>query len=194
MLDTRVLAPIAYLGSFALAAPALESAFQQHGVFLSTTVCNVESGTLPTQLALCNARDALDIVARKALPPFYSMVSLSSSSVQSALHSATYSARFSEVLREAGSVVSQARIRSGAGAGAGQWLEATPIIPSLRFRAPLFVTALRVRLGLPHPCLANYVACASGHPLDPLGIQLLRCARAHFIARLYAGCGLPHHM
>ena len=29
----------------------------------------------------------------------------------------------------------------------------------------------------PHPCLAIYVACACGHPLDPLGIHLLRCAR-----------------
>ena len=59
----------------------------------------------------------------------------------------------------------------------GHWLQATPIIPSLRFPAPLFATALRVRLGLPHPCPANYVACACGHPLDPLGIHFLRCAR-----------------
>ena len=56
-------------------------------------------------------------------------------------------------------------------------MQATPIIRSLRFPAPLFVTALRVRLGLPHPCLASYETCACGHPLDSLGTHLLRCAR-----------------
>ena len=61
--------------------------------------------------------------------------------------------------------------------GAGHWLQATPILPFLRFPAPLFVTALRLRLGLPHPCLATYAACSCGHPLDPLGTHLLRCAR-----------------
>ena len=38
------------------------------------------------------------------------------------------------------------------------------------------MTALRLRLGLPHPCLATYAACSCGHPLDPLGTHLLRCA------------------
>ena len=93
------------------------------------------------------------------------------------LHVATYAARFEEVLVGAGSSGSQARIRSTTGAGAGHRLQATPLLPSLRFPAPLFATALRLRLGLPHPCLATYAACLCGHSLDPLGIYLLRCAR-----------------
>ena len=44
----------------------------------------------------------------------------------------------------------------------------------LRF---LFVTALRLRLGLPYPCLATYAACSCGHLLDHLGTHLLRCVR-----------------
>ena len=39
------------------------------------------------------------------------------------------------------------------------------------------MTALRLRLGLPHPCLTTYAACSCCHPLDPLGTHLLRCAR-----------------
>ena len=56
-------------------------------------------------------------------------------------------------------------------------MQATPLLPSLRFLAPPFVTALRLRLGHPHPCLRTYTACARGHQLDPLGTHLLRCAR-----------------
>ena len=69
------------------------------------------------------------------------------------------------------------RIRSTSYAGPGHWLQATHIFPSLRFPAPLFVKALRLRIGLPHPCLAKYTACSSGHPLDPPGTNLLRYAR-----------------
>ena len=57
-----------------------------------------------------------------------------------------------------------------------------PILPSLRFPAPLFVTTLRLRLGLPHPCLATYAACSCGHPLDPLGTHLLRTS-SHDVVR-----------
>ena len=39
------------------------------------------------------------------------------------------------------------------------------------------MTAFRLRLVLPHPCLATYAACSCGHPLDPLGTHLLRSAR-----------------
>ena len=39
------------------------------------------------------------------------------------------------------------------------------------------MTALCLRLGLPHPSLAAYAACSCGHPLDLLGPHLLRCTR-----------------
>ena len=56
-------------------------------------------------------------------------------------------------------------------------MQATPIITSFRFLASLFLTTLLLRLGLPHPCLASYVACACGHLLDSLGTHLFRRAR-----------------
>ena len=56
-------------------------------------------------------------------------------------------------------------------------MQATPILSSLRFPAPIFVTALRLCFGLPHPCLTTYTACSCGHTLDPRGTHLLRCAR-----------------
>ena len=81
LLSTRDLSPIAYLGSFALSALALESAFQQHGESLSILVRNVEMGTLPTQLALREARHVLHARACEVLPPFDSLVSPSSTPV-----------------------------------------------------------------------------------------------------------------
>ena len=61
--------PIAFLGSFALAAPALQLAFQQHGESLGP-ILRDELGALPTKRALCDARNELDPKARKVLPPF----------------------------------------------------------------------------------------------------------------------------
>ena len=52
LLNTTVLAPITFLGSFALAAPALESDFLQHDESLGPILCNVELGALPTHHAL----------------------------------------------------------------------------------------------------------------------------------------------
>ena len=94
-----------------------------------------------------------------------------------ALHVATYAARFDEVPVGVGSFGSEARIRYTSGAGAGLWLQTTPILPSLRISASLFVTPFCLRLGLPHPCLATYATCSCSHQLDPLGIHLLRCVR-----------------
>ena len=67
MLSTTVLAPIAFVGSFALAAPALQSAFQQHGESFGPILRDAELGALPTQRALCAARDELHPKAREAL-------------------------------------------------------------------------------------------------------------------------------
>ena len=145
------------------AAPTFQSAFQQHDESLGPILRDVELGALPTQRALCAVRNELDPKAREVLPPFDVLVSTPPPRLQAALHVATYAARFEEVLAGAGLAVSHARIRSTSGAGAGHWLEATPILPSLRFPAPLFVTALRLRLCLPHPCLATYAACSCGH-------------------------------
>ena len=102
-----------------------------------------------------------------------------------ALPVATYVVRFDEVLAGAGSFGPEVRIRSTSDAGAGHWLKATPILPSLRFPAPLFVTTFNLRLGLPQPYLATYMVCSRGHPLDPLGTHLSRCARASELTSSY---------
>ena len=65
LLSTTVLAPIVFLGSFALAAPALQPTFQHHGESLGPILRNFELGALPTQRALCTARNELDPKARK---------------------------------------------------------------------------------------------------------------------------------
>ena len=94
----QTLAPIAFLGSFALAVSALQSALQQHCESLGPILRNVELGALPTQRALCAARDELDPKAREVLPPFDVSVSTPPPRLQAALHVATCAARFDEVL------------------------------------------------------------------------------------------------
>ena len=81
-----------------------------------------ELGALPTQPALCAARNELDPKAREVLPPFDVLVSTPPPRLQTTLHIAAYAARFNEVLAGAGSSGSQARIRTTSGAGAGHWL------------------------------------------------------------------------
>ena len=124
--------PISHERSFALAAPAIESAFQEHGESLGPILRDVGLGAVPTQPALCATRNELHPKAREVLPPFDSLVSTPSPWLEVALHVATYAARFDEVLARAGSSSLQARIRSTSGTGAGHWLQATPILPSLR--------------------------------------------------------------
>ena len=75
LLNTTVLAPIAFLGSFALAASALLSDFQQHGESLGPILRDVELGALPPRRTLCAARNELDPKAREVLPPFDVLVS-----------------------------------------------------------------------------------------------------------------------
>ena len=49
LLTTKVLAAISFLGSIALAAPALESTFQRHGESLGPILRDVKLGALPPQ-------------------------------------------------------------------------------------------------------------------------------------------------
>ena len=100
LLNTTLLAPIACLESFALAVPALQSAFQQHDESPDPILHDVELGALPTQRALCAARNGLHPKAREVLPPFDVLVSNISPRLEVALHVATYAARFDEVLEE----------------------------------------------------------------------------------------------
>ena len=102
LLSFTNLAPIAFLGSFARAAPALQSPFEQHGESLGPILRDVELGAIPTQRTLCAARNKLD--PEEALPPFDVLVSTPTHRLQAALHVATYATRFDEVLAGADSL------------------------------------------------------------------------------------------
>ena len=86
-----------------------------------------------------------------------------------------------EALRESvGDSEGRARLLSESAVGAGAFLGVVPIMQSLRFTHKCFVTALRIRLGLPHPSIAGIRRCECGEEL-PQGIlagqHLLRCSR-----------------
>jgi hypothetical protein len=177
LLRNTTRAPMAFLGAFSLIASALTPVFQQHGGVLGPLLCDVEGGAYPTQIALRAARDLLVSQAIEVLPSFATLVATPPPSLQATLGEATYAAQFVELLGGCDSASSRARLRSCSGAGAGHWLLATPILPSLRISSPHFITAVRVRLGLPHPCLTSYEVCSCGHSMDALGTHLMRCAR-----------------
>eukprot|EP00898_Chlorokybus_atmophyticus_P004722 jgi/Chlat1/5250/Chrsp33S00386 len=66
------------------------------------------------------------------------------------------------VLAEGASADWKARRLSASGVGAGAWLTAMPLFPALQLSADVFRTALRIRLGLPHPILAAVARCLCG--------------------------------
>ena len=113
------------------------STFREHGESLGPILRDEELRALTTQRALRVAGNELHPKAREVLPPFDGLVSTPPPGLQAALLVATYAARFDEVLAGASPSWSKARLRSTSGAGAGHWLQATPILPSLRFPAPL---------------------------------------------------------
>ena len=177
LVRTRVLAPVAFIGSYALAAPALASAFQQHGLSFGPFFSTVDEGGLRTQIVLREARELLHPTARAALPPYATLAVASIPHLQPTLLDATHAAAFEVLVASTDLATSRARLRSASGPGAGHWLQASPIIPSLRIPLPLFLTAVRLRLGFPHPCLATYDTCACGNSMDALGTHLMRCSR-----------------
>ncbi|CAM9349313.1 unnamed protein product, partial [Heterosigma akashiwo] len=68
----------------------------------------------------------------------------------------------------------KARIRSAAGPGAGNWLEARPVTQAMTMSNPAIGTAFRWRFGLPlshDPSLR----CLCGQPVDALGDHFQLC-------------------
>jgi len=50
--------------------------------------------------------------------------------------------------------------------------------PSLSI-SPFFFTTFCMRLGLPHPSIANIPRCVCTHPIDPMGIHFLHCVHGN---------------
>ncbi len=175
--STARTAPAAFLGSWSRSTSMLSSRIPS----LSDAVTvGVETGGLHFQTALRAARDALPASARQLLPPFHQLGLGAVPDIQAQLTRAI-EMEAAEVLRESMEDSSgRVRLLSESGVGAGAFLGAVPCMQSLRFTHECFTTAVRLRLGLPHPALAGIRRCECGEELSEgiaAGQHLLRCSR-----------------
>ena len=172
------IAPVAYLGSWALVASALATRFHQsYQPILTEVIASVEDSQLPFQCALRDARALLPEIARDAIPPFESLLISPPEHVQQRLSDKLASSTFDQLVADVPTDEARARLRSVAGPGAGAWITASPIIVSLQMAPDLYTTAIRTRLGLSHPGLQGHLTCICGHSMDAQGTHLLRCPR-----------------
>ena len=175
--STSEIAPAALLGSWCRSASMVVCRFPSLSRAVTT---DVETGGLPFQAALRAARDVLPASARQLLPPFHQLGLQAIPDIQERLTRAIEMER-AEALRESvGDSVGRARLLSQTAPGAGAFLTAVPLMQSLRFTHECFRTALRTRLGLPHPAIAGVRRCECGEELQEgilAGQHLLRCGR-----------------
>jgi hypothetical protein len=165
------------LGSWCRSASLVVSRFPS---LSSAVTTDVETGVLPFQSALRASRDALPALARQLLPPFHQLGLQAVQDIQERLTRALESERAEGLRESVGDSEGRARILSESAVGAGAFLGATPVMQSLRFTHECFVTAVRIRLGLPHPAIAGIRRCECGEEFGEgiLAVQhLLRCSR-----------------
>ena len=118
--------------------------------------------------------------------------SLSSTPVQSLPYTATYSARFEEVVYGRAQKCLRLGFKPPGLLERDTWLQATPIIPSLRISPSHFVTSHRL---LPSVSCKLCGVCM-WPPVSPFGHSSFTCCAwelAHFLASLCARRTLPHH-
>jgi hypothetical protein len=68
---------------------------------------------------------------------------------------------------------------SCSGLKVGVWLKVQPIFLGFQLTSLVFSTTFRIRLGLPHPSIASIPQCMCTHPIDYMGIHLLRCVHGN---------------
>eukprot|EP00898_Chlorokybus_atmophyticus_P000542 jgi/Chlat1/1489/Chrsp12S00110 len=170
--STALHAPAAFLGGWASVAALLRRRFTvpADAVFLAA-VDGVDDGELPFRQDLKSACGWLPPEARPLLP---SMARTVSTKLQESL-STKVDARVLAVFEDGATTDDTARRLSASGVGAGAWLTTMPLFPALQLSADVFRTALRIRLGLPHPILAAVERCLCGVTLTTEGTHLLRC-------------------
>jgi hypothetical protein len=86
---------------------------------------------------------------------------------------------FSSMLSNGTSKAHCARILSCFGPRASVWLINQLIFPAFQLYSLIFCTSLWTRLRPPHPSIASIPRCVWTHPIDPMGIHLLRCAHGN---------------
>ncbi len=96
-------------------------------------------------------------------------------SILECLHHHTFSNMFSNGT----STSHHTQILSCSSPRVGVWLVIWLIFPTFWLSSPIFCTTFRMWLGLPHPSIACMLWCVCTHPIYPMGIHLLCCARGN---------------
>ena len=170
-------APVAFLSSWAQVAPSLSRRFTVNVAEESTlaqAVREAGAGALPFQRSLQGTFALLPTPLQEQLPDAAALGFATTTLTPANLTAAIWSFAFEEALVAADSTEELARIRSVAAPGAGAWLHALPSHARTTFRDAEFLTALRLRLGIPDPVWTG-LPCLCHQEVDPSDDHILRC-------------------
>ena len=167
------IAPTAFLGAWAQSAHLIQAMFGRCPV-VSDFLHHVETypGSLANHLRTCHRSCE---AALPDLPSFQAMAAASTSNIQAAWSTKMETAKADALMGEATTAHDRARLLCVRQPMAGLWLADGVLSWDAIFPHEAFLTAVRLRLGLPHPGMQNIPRCTCGADVDPLGLHHLHC-------------------
>ena len=167
-LDTS--APFAYLSSWATSAHLIPAMFSDHpdvGFF----VRNPKDVNPDDHLVACHsaAETTTDV------PSFSAMVAGPYTNIQATCMEKVASSKLESLTSLVDTPQDQARILSVSQKYAGLWLTEGVQCWKSKWSHENFLTAVRLRLGLPHPSMQEILTCTCGKEVDNLGYHHLHC-------------------
>ena len=174
LVPPTIVAPAAFLGAWALSASRIPTLFPGDAPVLSF-VQDAGTGPHPLQ-AYLQTQWTLFQTLLPHIPPLADMQAAPLTKFQ-----ATCSTRHADVLagnylHTLPNAAAKARFRSVAGPHAGAWLHSGGGIEGLCLENEVFITAVRLRLGLPHPGVRGLEVCTCGAAVDRQAHHLLHCS------------------
>jgi len=123
------------------------------------------------------ACDLLPPLACACFPPFEQLIGQQMVQPQDSILEHLHHNTLSIMLFDRTSEAHCAQILSCSSSRVGTWLTTWPVFPTFQLSSSNFYTTLYTWLGLPHPSIVGIPWCV--HPIDLMGIHLLRCAHVN---------------
>ena len=173
LVPPALVAPAAILGSWALSAARIPTLFPGDTQVL-TYVQTAGDGSLPLQTYLQRQWSIYHELLPN-LPPLSDMQAAPITKFQATCSSRRVDVLAGAFLAQLPSAAHQARFRSVFGPQAGAWLHSGGGVEDLALPHDVFITAARLRLGLPLRGIYRTTVCPCGAPVDRIGHHLLHC-------------------
>ena len=161
------MAPFAFLSSWAASAHLISVMFSEH-----PAIVQFLRDPSYTPLTVCHEQ-AESITSN--VPSFSDMVAGPYTNIQATCMEKMAQTKMDSLISSASSSHDKARLYSVTQKFAGLWLADGVICWKAKWSHEDFKTALRLRLGLPHPPMQDIFLCTCGKEVDRLGYHHLHC-------------------